>query len=103
MFMGHWLAILVSRVHGLLRSRRLDADFDAEMTAHLDLLTDDHIRRGLPPAEARRQAILRFGGPLQIREQQHESRGLPFVETTMQDVRYALRSFGRSPGFTALA
>src|SRR5580765_626146 len=103
MFMDNWLAILASRVHGLLRSRRLDADFDAEMAAHLDLLTDDHIRRGLPPGEARRQAILRFGGPVQIKEQQHEDRGLPFVETTLQDVRYGMRALRKSPAYSLVA
>src|SRR5258705_61239 len=64
--MDNWLAILASRLHGLLRSHRLDADFDTEMAAHLDLLTDDHIRRRLAPDEARRQAILRFGGTEQF-------------------------------------
>ena len=101
--MRNWLTILASRAHGLLTSSRLDADFDREVATHIDLLTEENIRRGLAPGEARRQAILRFGGPVQIKEQQHEQRGLPFVETTMQDVRYGLRALRKSPAYSLVA
>jgi predicted permease len=98
-----WLAVLASRLRGLLGGRRQDEEFDLEVAAHLDILTDEHIRRGLAPAEARRQAILRFGGPVQIKEQQHENRGLPFVETTLQDIRYAVRALRKSPAYSLVA
>ena len=101
--MPTWLAILASRIRGFLLGRRLDEEFDRELAAHLDLLTDEHIRRGLPPDEARRQAILRFGGPVQIKEQQHEKRSLPFIETTLQDVRYGLRKLRKSPAYSLAA
>ena len=101
--MPAWLAILASRIRGLLTAERQDQEFDLEMAAHLDMLTDDNIRRGLAPAEARRQAVLRFGGPVQIREQQHQSRSLPFVETTMQDIRYGMRALRRSPAYSLVA
>src|SRR3954471_19329556 len=101
--MPAWISIAASRLDGLLRRRRLDEEFDAEVAAHLDLLTEDQIRRGVSPADARRQAILRFGGPMQIKEQQHDNSGLPFVETTLQDIRYAVRGLRRTPAYSVVA
>ena len=98
-----WLAVLASRLRGLLGGRRQDEEFDLEVTSHLDMLTDEHVRRGLAPAEARRQAILRFGGPMQIKEQQHDDRGLPFVETALRDIRYGLRALRKSPAYSLVA
>ena len=101
--MPAWLAILASRIRGLFTAGRQDQEFDLEMAVHLDMLTDDNIGRGLAPAEARRQAVLRFGGRVQIREQQHQNRSLPFVETTMQDIRYGMRALRRSPAYSLVA
>src|SRR3954471_24797217 len=101
--MPAWISIAASRLDGLLRRRRLDEEFDAEVAAHLDLLTEDQIRRGVSPADARRQAILRFGGPMQIKEQQHDRRSLPVVETTLQDIRYGVRGLRRSPAYSLVA
>jgi putative ABC transport system permease protein len=101
--MPAWLVVLASRLRGYVDGRRQDEEFDLEMAAHLDLLTDEYIRRGLSPGDARRQAILRFGGPVQIKERQHESRGLPFVETTLQDLRYGLRALRKSLAYALVA
>ena len=98
-----WLAVAWSRVRGLVLARRLDDDFDREVSAHLALLTDDHIRRGLAPDEARRAAVIQFGGAMQIREAQHDRRGLPLAETALQDVRYGLRSLRKNPAYSLVA
>jgi macrolide transport system ATP-binding/permease protein len=97
------LVVLLSRLCALARSARLDDELDAEMAAHIEMLAEEHIRRGMPRDEARRAAVVRFGGLMQLKEQHRDDRGVPLVETTLQDVRYALRSLRRHPGFAAVA
>lgn len=94
---------MLSRIRGVFGARRLDDDFSREVAAHVDMLTADNIRHGMTPDEARRAAIVRFGGPMQIKEQQHDDRGLPFIETTLQDVRYTLRSIVKYRAFSIVA
>jgi putative ABC transport system permease protein len=99
--MTSWLHRSFQRLRSLFRRAQLDRDLDAEMSAHLDLAIEDNLERGLAPAEARRQALVRFGGPQQAKEQHREARSLPLLETTLQDLRFALRTLGKSYGFTA--
>src|SRR6185295_17714443 len=75
--MRAWLAVLSSRIRGLLSTRSLDDDFNRELSVHLAMLTEDNLRRGMTPDEARRAAIVRLGGPMQIKERQRDARGLP--------------------------
>src|SRR5258706_11553866 len=63
--MRAWLAVVWSRIRGLLSARRLDDDFGREVSAHLAMLTEQNIRRGMTPDEARRAAMVRFGGAMQ--------------------------------------
>jgi predicted permease len=71
-----------------------------EIEEHLALQTAENIRAGLPPAEARRQATLRFGGVEAMKETYREHRGLPSLERLIQDTRYALRRLRMAPAFT---
>jgi len=72
----------------------------AEIEEHLALQTAENLRAGLSPVEARRQAVLKFGAVEAVKEDYRDQRGLPFLETMVQDTRYALRRSRKSPAFT---
>ena len=81
----------------------MDDEFDEEVAAHLDMAVEDNVRAGMTPQEARRLALIRFGGIEPTKERHREARGLPSFESVVQDVRYALRALRRSVGFAAMA
>src|SRR5690348_14216826 len=93
----------LQRLFSFFRRAQLDGDLDVEMSSHLELAIEENLRRGLSHAEARRQALLRFGGPQQAKEQHREARALLLLEILLKDLRFALRLFGKNPGFTAVA
>ncbi len=72
----------------------------SEIEEHLALQTAENIRAGLSPAEARRQAVLKFGAMEAMKESYRDERRLPFLEIIMQDTRYALRRLRNAPAFT---
>jgi predicted permease len=96
------LRILALRLAALFRGRKLDEQLDGELRAHLDMLVEENIRRGIPPDEARYAALRSFGGVEQVKESYREQGGLPMVQTLLHDVRYGVRMLAKSPGFTAV-
>ena len=93
----------LARIRGSFDRRRFEADFDAEVEAHLDLLAERFMRRGLSAHEARHAARKQFGGVAQTKnELRDRSRFRPF-EAVVQDSGYLLRQLRKSPVFAVAA
>ena len=97
------LRAFMLRLRGLFRSHRADDDFAVEVESHVALHTEDGIRAGLTPTEARRLALIRLGGAEQTRQAHRNRRTLPWLESLLRDIVYGLRTLAKHRGATAIA
>jgi putative ABC transport system permease protein len=91
-----------SFLRNLFFTRRVEVDLDQEVHSHLEMLTEENIRAGMPPHEAQRAARIELGGIEQMKEQVREERLGNWLHSVLSDCRYGLRQLRKSPGATAV-
>jgi predicted permease len=92
-----------NRFRAFFRTDQLDSEVKDEMAAHLEMAVEENLSRGMSAEEARRQALVRFGGVQQALERHRESRTLPWVDVLRQDLRFTFRMLRRDAGFAVVA
>jgi hypothetical protein len=97
------LRAFVLRLAGLFDRGRREREFEEELASNLALHIEENVGKGLNPEEARRRALIQLGGIEMTKELYRERRGLPFLETLAQDVRFGVRMLWKSRGFTLVA
>jgi macrolide transport system ATP-binding/permease protein len=101
--MGELCRVLIHRLAALFRRRRLEDELAAELRSHLEMAVELNLEKGMTPEDARREALRGLGGVEQTKELYRDQRGLPMIETALQDLRFGFRMLRRAPGFSVLA
>lgn len=98
-----WMDRFRLRLRSLTRRERVERELSDELRFHLEEQIEENIKAGMSREEARYAALRAVGGVARIEEECRDMRRTAWIETTLQDLKYALRALGRSPGFTAVA
>ena len=96
------LSDVLYRLRAMFRRESMEAELEEELRAHLEHQVEKYVQSGLPVEEARRRAKLEFGGVDQVKEECRDARGVRFIETMIQDLRYSLRTLARNPAFATV-
>src|SRR3982750_342735 len=93
---------LPRRLRALALRREVERELADELQLHIELEQEKNQRLGMSPEEARRAALVTFGGVERYKEEARDARGVRLLETVAQDLRYALRTMRKMPAFTAI-